>query len=784
MRSGSLASAAIAAAMLLPAYASPAFAQPDLKNWYFAEGSTNAAFGFEEEILVGNPTGTTANLTLRFIPDDGSAPIVAQEVVAPFSRTGILTRSIVGSKPGVALQVTSNVDVVVERSMYWGGGLFNFGADYHGGRVNDLRAGHTVKGVNAPATRWAFAEGAADGPLGFQTYVLVSNPSTTDAATVQVRYLTNRGERVVDAASGTLLPGQRRTFFANAALTAALGARDQFDFAIDVQTDNGVPVVAERAMYWGPNLRGGHAATGVQPQSVWYFAEGVQGAPPFNFDSYVLLFNPSDSEAIEVDVDFFGPNGLAKSVRRTLAPLTRDNVYAGEYPAELAGSDKAFSVRALNTLGKPFVAERAVYWRGYREGSATPGTPMAARKWGFAEGQEGGFAQFRNPAEADPKLFQTYYLFLNDTDTPVTVRAVFYVEPTGSETSGTGAETTLFVPARSRKTLSPSDLPALHHRKFAAFFEADGEVIVERAMYWAGFVGGDAGAGAVLPDALPPLPPPVAPGAPTITGISPNRGGPAGGTVVTITGTGLGLLDSVAGRTTVNFGVTPVPPQNITVLDSNTIRLVTPPSGSGVASVYVTTRGVPLELPSAFQFLDPNAAVGAPLGRYNGVFSSFCRGDGSGCAEMPPNINGINLLAIIAGGNAIDLINSCREHPGGNNNYMFDAVARLRLATGSNRWGLNWKRGNRGDLSQDIVTYFWGEEGENMRNNAKVYLVDMVAGHCGDRPSVWWEGVTYKTFGTRFTGSNAGWTTDPMCALPRYRDARYPNGEWLFPECR
>ena len=758
-----------------------ATAQPNLKSWYFAEGSTNAAFGFEEEILVGNPTGTTATLTLRFIPDDGSAPIVVPNTVAPFSRKGILTRGFVDNRAGVALQVTSDVDVVVERSMYWGGGLFNFGPTYNPGLVNDMRAGHAVLGVNAPATRWSFAEGAADGRLGFQTYVLVSNPSTTETASVRVRYLTNAGEQVLDLASGSLGPGQRRTFFANAALAATLPGRAQYDFAIDVQTDNGVPVVAERAMYWGPNLRGGHAATGVQPQSVWYFAEGVQGASPINFDTYILLFNPSETETIDVEVDFFGPNGLAKNVRKTLAPLTRDNVYAGEYPAELAGGDKAFSVRALNALGKTFVAERAVYWRDYREGTATAGTSVAARKWGFAEGQEGGFAQFRNPAEADPKLFQTYYLLLNNTDTPVSVRAVFYVEPTGAETPGTGAETTVFVPARSRKTLSPADLPALHNRKFAAFFEADGEVIVERAMYWGtGFVGGHAGAGAVLPDALPPLPPPVAPGAPTITSISPARAVPTGGTVVTLKGSGFGLIDSQAGRTTVNFGVTPVPPQNITVLDANTIQLVTPPSGRGVASVYLTTRGVPLELPSSFEFFDPFAAVGAPINTFDHRAGFNCTGGGRPCAVIT-SYEGI--VRDVARRDPGALANSCRAF-GGNERFMEEVLAELRLRTGSNRWGLNIKRGNQG-LSEDVIDYYYGPEGTLMNNSTQVFIIDIIGNHCnpanrfGATPA-WID----QTDATRVKGDIGRWTLGNVCKDARYRDARRANGEFLFPECR
>jgi iron complex transport system substrate-binding protein len=33
-------------------------------------------------------------------------------------------------------------------------------------------------------------------------------------------------------------------------------------------------------------------------------------------------------------------------------------------------------------------------------------------------------------------------------------------------------------------------------------------------------------------------------------------------------------------------------------------------------------------------------------------------------------------------------------------------------------------------------------------------------------------------------GTVGRWTTEPMCSIPRYRDARFDNGEWMFPECR
>jgi len=754
--------------------AHPAQGAPDLKRWYFAEGSTNESFGFEEEILIGNPTGNAAVVTLRFLPSDGSEPIVGQTTVEPYSRAGINARMFVGSRD-TALEVTSTSDIVVERSMYWGGGRFNFNDSYSQGRITDMRAGHNVMGSNAPETTWSFAEGAAGGSVGFQTYVLVSNPSLTDSASVKVRYLTNQSEDVLDAGSGLLAPGQRRTFFANAALEATLGARAQYDFAIEVESENGVPIVAERAMYWGPNLRGGHAALGVRPQSVWYFAEGVQGASPINFDTYILLYNPSATEAIDVDVEFFGADGLAKAVTKTLQPQQRENVFAGEYPQELAGAEKAFSVRAQNTLGKRFVAERAVYWRGLREGHASAGTATGARKWGFADGQEGGFRQFRNPADADPRLFTSYYLVLNNTDVPVTVRGVFYLEPGPGVPAGSGVETTKVVPARSRETIAPSLLPGLHNRKFAAFFEADGDVIVERATYWGkGILSGHGSAGAVLPDAMPTLLSPSAPPPPTVASIAPASGAPGGGTPVTITGTNFGLAVSLAGDTTVKIGANEA--TSVAVLDANTITAVTGPGAAGTADVTVRSRGVDVTLPGAFRYFDPWEATGAPVNTFRPNAGYGCTGGGRACQIMTDYLG---IVADLGRRQPFDLLNSCREH-GGNHKFMEDLVAELRIRTGTNRWALNVKRGDEG-LSEDIVSYYYGPEGSNMRNRTEVFIIDIIAGHCGNNPGVNWQDQTQATYDSGTIGRT---TLGSMCSNPRYRDSKRSNGEWLFPECR
>ncbi|MGE3276098.1 MAG: fibronectin type III domain-containing protein [Vicinamibacterales bacterium] len=100
-----------------------------------------------------------------------------------------------------------------------------------------------------------------------------------------------------------------------------------------------------------------------------------------------------------------------------------------------------------------------------------------------------------------------------------------------------------------------------------------------------------------------------------------------------------------------------------------------------------------------------------------------------------------------------DLRNSCREH-GGNNTWLFRLVQALR--TQDSRWGLNWKRGNVGDMSQDVVTYNFGSSADEGTTN--VYIIDTIGGHCGNSPSWNWQDQTQAT---RNGGTIGRWTLLP-----------------------
>jgi hypothetical protein len=96
------------------------------------------------------------------------------------------------------------------------------------------------------------------------------------------------------------------------------------------------------------------------------------------------------------------------------------------------------------------------------------------------------------------------------------------------------------------------------------------------------------------------------------------------------------------------------------------------------------------------------------------------------------------------------LHNSCQEH-GGSWGFLDLVVDTLR--TYDTRWGYNWKRGNVGDPSMDVIDYHYGAGGDE--GSANVYIVDIISGHCGSSPSPAWADMTEVT---RQAGAIGRWT--------------------------
>jgi hypothetical protein len=130
--------------------------------------------------------------------------------------------------------------------------------------------------------------------------------------------------------------------------------------------------------------------------------------------------------------------------------------------------------------------------------------------------------------------------------------------------------------------------------------------------------------------------------------------------------------------------------------------------------------------------------------------------------QQLPLPNRLNVVNAVAARFPHEFRHSCpTEHRGDTNRFLFELVRELRRE--DNRWGLNWKRGNRGDMSQDILTYNYGSESDE--DTTQVYIVDIMFGHCGSSPSPGW---IDQTQATRNAGTIGRWTLLP------YLDAGYP----------
>jgi hypothetical protein len=98
---------------------------------------------------------------------------------------------------------------------------------------------------------------------------------------------------------------------------------------------------------------------------------------------------------------------------------------------------------------------------------------------------------------------------------------------------------------------------------------------------------------------------------PTITAIAPNTGRISGGTSVTISGTNF-----IPGRTSVYFGSAQA--TSVTVLDTGTVTVVTPPHVSGPVLVSVVVAYLGADAFNGFTYLDPpTIAAVSPSGGLN-----------------------------------------------------------------------------------------------------------------------------------------------------------------------
>jgi hypothetical protein len=201
------------------------------RTWYLAEGSTN--WGFDEWVLIQNPGTSQAVVAVDFMKTDGTV-VPYGVILPPNSRYSIHVNEVPGcGSVDLSTYIHADQPVIAERSMYWTGAT--------------KQAGHVTLGTPMPMEKWYLAEGTTD--WGFETYILVQNPNA-EAAVVTLSFMRSDGSVVSPSFE----------MAANSRLT--VNVNDHIEPGdVSTMVTGTLPVIAERAMYWG-GRDGGHCTIG------------------------------------------------------------------------------------------------------------------------------------------------------------------------------------------------------------------------------------------------------------------------------------------------------------------------------------------------------------------------------------------------------------------------------------------------------------------------------------------------------------------------------------------
>jgi hypothetical protein len=259
---------------------------------YLAEGATSSFF--DTTIALANPSPSlTAHTMLHFQRGDATTR-VRYVAVPPLGRRTVVVEGV----PEMATAefstvIESDQPVVADRTMLWD--ATGYGS-------------HAETSIAAPSLVWYLAEGATHS--GFSLFYLVQNPHPTDAAQVLVRYLLPTGAPLEKL--HTVPPHSRYNIWVNIEQIpegSGLLPLAATDVSAVLESQNGVPIIVERAMYLdrpGQFFGAGHEGAGITaPATSWFLAEGATGA---YFDLFVLVANPSAVDA-PITATFLLPDG-------------------------------------------------------------------------------------------------------------------------------------------------------------------------------------------------------------------------------------------------------------------------------------------------------------------------------------------------------------------------------------------------------------------------------------------------------------------------------------------
>jgi hypothetical protein len=355
-------------------------ALPSLSTtWFLAEGSTAGEFSLF--YLLANPHDTEVVATVRFIRPAGLPSIERVYHLPPTSRTTIHvnTQAQELANTDVSAAVTADRPILVERSMY----LSRAGQAF--------TAGHASAGVTAPAATWYFTEGATGG--FFDMFLLLANPGAADA-NVEARYLLSDGR--VFTKSYLVGADSRLTIWVNGEEIVGHGrVLASVDVSTTLNSTNGVPIIAERAMWfpgpsWTPAFwTEAHVSAGETTTAArWVVADVYEGGPA-DTQTFLLIANFGNDDAQIRVLEMTGSpypayvfEGTIPANRRLTLPIRSRLDSFGEYEGDYTAG-RRFGVVVESTGSGPaasLVVEHSTYWNAggvtWAAGTNVTATPV------------------------------------------------------------------------------------------------------------------------------------------------------------------------------------------------------------------------------------------------------------------------------------------------------------------------------------------------------------------------------------------------------------------------
>lgn len=305
----------------------------------------------------------------------------------------------------------------------------------------------TRVGSNVVSTTY-LAEGSTQG--GFQTWILVANPSLTATAQARLTFFTSTGP--VPGPTVEVQPQSRRSINANSYVT---------DWNVSTKVEGlDSAIIAERALYSAQaGLEGAHLGKGMDtPANSWFLPEGSTGP---GYETWVLVANPDATLTATVTITYMTGTGPVTGPVFVLAPQSRQSVRVNDTVSTFDVSTK------VDSTGAAVLAERATYVStgAYKGATDSPGTPVVKPAWYLGEGSTG-------PG------FDTWILVANPNPVnTATVNITYYTS------SGAVALDPFALAPLSRKTVKANDKVPNDWNVSTKVESSGAYVVAERAMY-------------------------------------------------------------------------------------------------------------------------------------------------------------------------------------------------------------------------------------------------------------------------------------------------------------